>query len=92
MKSIAELTAGDFKPLTGETFDLDGHELVLLKVEENDAPHPSLPAPMCLFFSGPDGLVVAGIHTLSHEAIGAHQLLVHRVTDPEGARFEIIFG
>jgi len=92
MKSLEDLKAFDFKPLIGEDFDLDGNKLTLIEVDARAAPHPSLPAAMSLLFSGPEELNVGGVHSLSHAAVGTHDLLVHRVVDPEGARFEIIFG
>jgi hypothetical protein len=45
-----------------------------------------------LVFTGPDDLVVAGVHTLSHEKVGAHALLVHRIASPDEPSFEIVLA
>lgn len=92
MKTLKDLAPDDFTSLIGDAFDLDGHTLTLRKVDTLEAPHPSLPIPISLVFSGPEDLIVAGLHTLSHDKIGTHELLVHRVVDPGGPTFEIVFG
>lgn len=90
--AIAALDADAFSPLVGETFDLDGCPLVLRKVEARDAPSERFRAMTSLVFTGPEELVVAGVHTLSHAAIGSQPLLVHRITSADEPKFEIVLA
>ena len=92
MKPIEDLAASDFKPLIGQDFDVSGQTLKLVEVEERDPPHPKFRAPFSLIFDGPENMVVQECHPVSHDAIGEHTLLIHRIQVPEGAKFQIIFG
>ncbi|WP_439636195.1 DUF6916 family protein [Oceanicaulis sp.] len=92
MTTIEKLTADVFKPLVGETFDMEGRSLTLKTVTEGKAPTPSLPAPFTLEFSGPEDFHPMSAYALSHDAIGSHDLLIHRVGPSDEPLFEIIFG
>ena len=90
--AIAALKGAHFSPLVGETFDLDGHPLVLRSVNEREAASERFRPMASLVFSGPEDLVAAGLHSLSHEQIGTHTLLVHRIASPDGPLFEIVLA
>ncbi|VXC91067.1 conserved hypothetical protein [Oceanicaulis sp. 350] len=92
MTTIEKLTADVFQPLVGETFDMEGRSLTLKTVTEGKAPTPSLPTPFTLEFSGPEDFHPMSAYALSHDAVGSHDLLIHRVGPSDEPLFEIIFG
>ena len=93
MKPIENLTVDDFKPLVGQNFTLaHNHTLVLKEIDTRDAPHPDFRAPFSLIFSGPEALKLADVVPVQHDAIGEHELMVHRIASPKDAQFEIIFN
>lgn len=93
MKPTESLTADDFKALIGQTFTLAHHHaLVLREVETRDAPFDDMRAPFSLVFTGPEALKLADVLPLEHDALGAHELLIHRIVSHREARFEIVFN
>ena len=93
MKPTENLTVDDFKPLVGQNFTLAHHHtLVLKEVDAREAPHSDFRAPFSLIFSGPEELKPAEVLPVHHDAIGEHQLMIHRIMAHPDARFEIVFN
>ena len=93
MKPTENLTVDDFKPLVGQNFTVAyNHTLVLKEIETRDAPHPDFRTPFSLIFTGPDDLKLADVVPVQNDAIGEHELMVHRIASPKDAQFEIVFN
>ena len=92
MSKIEDLSADTFQALIGQEFDCEGQTLKLTEVDSRDAPTPSLRAPFSLLFTGPEDFEPLGVMAIAHDAIGSHELLIHRIAAPDAAEFEIIFG
>jgi hypothetical protein len=95
MKTLEELTCGDFEPLTGKVF-LSGEVALTLHLakELGHQRQGSLRKPFSLLFRGPPGLrAPQGIYRLKNETLGELEIFITQVADgPQGADFEAVFN
>lgn len=93
MKPIEDLTHEDFKPLVGQEFTLAHHyKITLCEVDTREAHHPDFRDPFSLIFTGPEELKPAEVLPVHHDAIGEHELLIHRIVSYPDAKFQIVFN
>ena len=91
MKEIHELSEADFKDRIGQSFLINNQPVALAEVATQDAPSPKLRTQVSLIFRSEDELGgVDGLAPFSHPELGEHNLLVHRIVDPEGPAYEIV--
>jgi len=93
MTEISDLTADMFEPHIGESFNINGQPVTLKEVHKGDPHAPKLRAPFILTLTSEEPIGMEdGIQRVTHPSVGEIELLVHRVADPEGPTYEIIFG
>ncbi len=93
MTEISDLTADVFEPCVEETFNINGQPVTLKEVEKGEPHGPKMRAPFILTFTSEEPIGMQdGIQIVTHPVVGEVELLVHRVADPEGPTYEIIFG
>ena len=96
-RSLASLTAEDFRPLVGTRFRVGAGPIAseLIEVNELDGTAgPGLRSPFSLVFRGPlEPFVPQGIYRLEHGQLGELDLfLVPIGPDQAGMRYEAVFG
>lgn len=95
MKTLEELTHGDFVPLTGQAF-LSGDVALTLHLAEalGHQRQGALREPFSLLFRGPQGLrAPQGIYRLKNETLGELEIFITQVADgPQGSEFEAVFS
>lgn len=93
MKPLESLDHADFKDRVGETFSVGGVDLKLAEVHAGEAASPKFRTPLSLLLTAEaDAGLEDGVHEISHPDLGAHQLLVSRVVDPDRTAYEIVLG
>ncbi|MBV9196332.1 MAG: hypothetical protein JO168_19520 [Solirubrobacterales bacterium] len=96
-RSLASLTAEDFRPLVGTHFGVAAGPFASELIEVNELDRtagPGLRLPFSLVFRGPlEPLLRQGIHRLEHGQLGELDLfLVPIGPDQAGMRYEAVFG
>lgn len=93
MKDVSEYTADMFEGAIGTEYRIAGQPVTLKEVSKMDPHAPKLRAPFVLTFTSDEPIGMEdGQQIFSHPDLGEVELLVHRVADPEGPTYEIIFG
>ena len=89
VQDLARLSAAHFEPLVGESFTIGGDRAILTEVRRGLASGAPFRQQFALTFSGPRNSMPADMVTVSHPAIGRHDLHVAPVG---GAELEICFS
>ena len=93
MMELSEFKAEMFEGAVGSIFHIAGQPVTLKEVSKMDPHAPKLRAPFVLTFTSEEPIGIDdGQQVFKHPELGEFQLLVHRVADPEGPTYEIIFG
>ncbi|MCR9129048.1 MAG: hypothetical protein NXI12_05970 [Alphaproteobacteria bacterium] len=96
MKSTQDLSKADFEALVGDTLTVGGVELTVEAVSDGKAQGGPVTAPfsVALAAAEPTGApAFSRVVSVSHEAIGEHELFVSRIASrADEAVYQILFN
>lgn len=94
--TLALLSLNDFAPLVGQRFEVDGGDSALELLSATALRHASVGdrQGFTLLFRGARALALGqGMRTLSHAALGSHDIFIVPVgLGPQGFEYEAVFN